>query len=84
MNSEREITFRISETREDGKWLIDVRPSLKGIYWSNGGEQIILAIAANCVRAIARRDGLERALERFHDAVVNHTKPLRDDWPWNL
>ena len=56
--NEREVIFGITETRDDGKYVIEVTPSLKNIYRADGGEAIILAIAANCLRIIAKRDGL--------------------------
>jgi hypothetical protein len=77
MSTERKVTFRIRATRGEGKYVIDVWPYLNNIRRADDGEQILLAIAANCVRALAKRDGLERALERCADAVINHTTFIR-------
>lgn len=73
----REVLFRISENRADGKYHITVCPQLNGLCGSNGGEQILLAIAANCVRIIAQCDGLERAMERLTDMAISRTRVER-------
>ncbi len=80
---QREVRFQISDNRDDGGHSISVHPTLMNIYRAEGGEDIILAIAANCIRTIAKTDGLERAIERFIEVAINKTKPKRDDWPWN-
>ena len=73
----REVSFVITETRSNGRRTISVHPTLRNIYRAQGGEGILLAIASNCVRAIAKTDGLERALERFKDVALNHTTVIR-------
>ena len=75
--TEREVRFRITETRSNGRRRISVHPTLHNIFRAEGGEGILLAIAANCVRTLARTDGLERAMERFQDVVLNHTTVTR-------
>ena len=78
MNTQQQrVTFDITATREKDRHVLFVHPSLTNIFRAEGGEQIIMAIAANCVRIIGKRDGLERALERFADMVVNRTRVRR-------
>lgn len=74
---ERVVQFRITNEKSAGHHHVEVFPELSNIYRSEGGESIILAIAANCVRIIAKRDGLERAMERFNKLVVNGTTVIR-------
>lgn len=80
--TERHVLFRIIEMRGNGKYTICVYPTVTNIYRTEGGEEILLAIAANCIRTIAKTDGLERAMERFHKVAVTHTKIKKDKWPW--
>ena len=75
--SEQQIIFTITEDSASSRRVINVVPTLRSIMRKDGGEWIILAIAANCVRMIAKQDGLERAVERFIDFAVNHTKVIR-------
>lgn len=70
----KRVTFQLTERIKDGAKWIAVEPSLEGIRRENGGEDWLLAIAANCVRMVAKRAGLEHALERFTDFVVNKTR----------
>jgi len=74
---QRRVTFDITAAREKDRHVLFVHPSLTNIFRAEGGEGIILAIAANCVRTIAKTDGLERALERINDVVVNRTRVRR-------
>lgn len=80
--TQREVRFLITDHRDDGRFVIDVYPSVNNIYKSEGGEEILIAIAANCLRAVAKTSGLERAIERFSEAAVKRTKIIRDKWPW--
>ncbi len=73
----KQVIFNITEDSVPSHRVISVAPTLNGIYRDEGGEGIILAIAANCVRTIAKTDGLERAMERFADLVLNHTTVIR-------
>jgi hypothetical protein len=75
--NKKQVIFTISEHSDPQRRVINVAPMLKGIHRDEGGEEIILSIAANCVRIIAKTDGLERALERFTNVLVNHTKVTR-------
>lgn len=77
MDTQRQVIFRITETRSSRKRVISVDPSLINISHEARGDYILLAIAANCVRTVAKRDGLERAVERFCNLVVNHVKTRR-------
>lgn len=79
---QREVLFRVRETHHKGQYVIDVYPYLKNIFYEDGGEAIILAIASNCIRTLANRDGLEGALDRLTRAVLHHTTAIRDKWPW--
>ena len=72
--TKQEVRFNVSDDRGPKGRFIEVEPSLTNICSSNGGEQILLAIAANCMRMIAKRDGLERAMERLNDWVINRTQ----------
>ena len=70
----KRVTFQVTESTDNGEQWLTVEPSLEGIRREHGGEDLLLAIAANCVRMVATRAGLEHALERFTDFVVNKTR----------
>lgn len=68
------VVFQIVERKQHGTRIIAVQSSLENIRRSQGGEEVLLAIAANALRLVAQRDGLERALERFSDFVLDKTR----------
>lgn len=70
----RRVTFQVTESVNDRGRFLTVKPTLDGVRRENGGEDLLLAIAANCVRMVAKRDGLEHTLERFTNFVVNKTR----------
>lgn len=73
MITKRQVIFTIRATRANGEYSIVVEPTLENIRREDGGEAILLAIAANCIRMVARQNGLEAALERFLDVAINRT-----------
>lgn len=73
MSTRHQVTFTITSTRANGEHCMSVQPTLENIRREDGGEAILLAIAANCVRMVSKHNGLEAALERFQDVVVNRT-----------
>lgn len=77
MNEKRQVIFRITKTHGNGETVITVEPELLNISRENGGEYVLLAMAANCLRMVAKKDGLERALERLCEFATNNTRVRR-------
>lgn len=77
MSEIREVTFRITERKEPDNYVVLVQPSLEGITCEDGGDRILLSIAVNCVRMVAKRTGLEAAVDQFNNLVINRTRMER-------
>lgn len=71
------IEFTLEEKKNDrGRPVISVVPTFKQISREKGLkslENMICGIAANCIRILASKHGLERAIEMTTDATTNHT-----------
>ncbi len=72
-----EVVFRVSERVTDDNYIISVQPRLRGISSVDGGDRVLLAIAADCVRTVAEHAGLEAALDQFNTVVINQTRMQR-------
>lgn len=73
---EQVVTFKVVRTRDEDGLHFEVNPSLTNILRSNGGEDIIAAVASNCIFMLAKRNGLEGAIERVTQATVSRTRPM--------
>ncbi len=73
----RELTFRITERLTESNHVVLVQPCFPNIARDEGGDRILLAIAINCVRLVAKRSGLEAAVDQFNDLILNHTRITR-------
>lgn len=73
----RSITFAIEDEHDGTGRHLNVTPSLTNVCREKDGEWIVLAIAANCVRMLAKRDGLDGALDRLNSYVINSTRVVK-------
>lgn len=72
----QQVTFTVIETTDGHRRKIHVTPSLHNIRWSNGGDAVLMSIAANCIRMLARENGLEASLESFSEFVISKTRVI--------
>ena len=79
MRRNRIVQFRVVDKKGPNGHCIEVFPTLQNISRTEGGDNILLSIAANCIRAVSKSDGLEGALDRLNDIVINRTSVVRDD-----
>lgn len=70
----QKITITLTPGHNSNGRFMDVSTELAGINLDNGGADALKSIAANCIRLLASRDGLEKALDDVADFTMNDTR----------
>lgn len=73
----KRVTFTITPERNKDGHFLTVEPTLENIHRANGGEGVLMSIAANCIRMVAKRRGLEKAIEMLNDFAMNDTSVVK-------
>lgn len=73
----KKVTFTLKDNHKPDGLYFEVEPSLENIRREENGEGILMSIAANCLRMVAKGQGLDRALDLLSDFAMNKTRVVK-------